>query len=83
MDRRIGTSSTVMRALLRFVVEKRELSQKAKLSIYWSIFVPTLTYGHEIWVVSKRMRSWIQVAEMGFFRMVARCSLRNKVRSSH
>ncbi len=26
---------------------KRELSQKEKLSIYQSIYVPTLTYGHD------------------------------------
>ncbi|TWW52999.1 R2DM Retrovirus-related Pol polyprotein from type II retrotransposable element, partial [Takifugu flavidus] len=34
IDRRIGAASTVMRALHRSVVVKRELSQKAKLSIY-------------------------------------------------
>ncbi|TWW61317.1 hypothetical protein D4764_05G0014070 [Takifugu flavidus] len=44
IDRRIGAASTVMRALHRSVVVKRELSRKAKLSIYRSIFVPTLTY---------------------------------------
>ncbi|TWW59969.1 hypothetical protein D4764_05G0000590 [Takifugu flavidus] len=38
----------------RSVVVKRELSRKAKLSIYRSIFVPTLTYGHELWVMTKR-----------------------------
>ncbi|MDF4367610.1 hypothetical protein P3387_26150, partial [Vibrio parahaemolyticus] len=43
IDRRIGAASAVMRALNRSVVVKRELSQKAKLSIYRSIFVPTLT----------------------------------------
>jgi len=52
MDRRIGTASAVMRALYRSVVVKRELSQKAKLSIYRSIYVPTLTYGHKLWVVT-------------------------------
>jgi len=60
MDRRIGAPSAVMRVLYRFIVVKRELSRKAKLSIYRSIYVPSLTYGHEIWVVTERMRSWIQ-----------------------
>ncbi|TWW61046.1 hypothetical protein D4764_05G0011360 [Takifugu flavidus] len=46
IDRRIGAASAVMH---RSVVVKKELSQKAKLSIYRSIFVPTLTYGHELW----------------------------------
>ncbi|KAK0132409.1 hypothetical protein N1851_032714 [Merluccius polli] len=54
MDRRIGAVSAVMRALYRTVVMKMELSRKAKLSIYQSINVATLTYGHECWVVTER-----------------------------
>ena len=41
--------SAVMRALPWSIVVKRELSWKAKLSVYWSIFVPTLTYGRRSW----------------------------------
>lgn len=40
----------------RTVVVKRELNWKAKLSIYQSISVPNLTCGHELWVVTERMR---------------------------
>ncbi|TWW67270.1 hypothetical protein D4764_02G0003110 [Takifugu flavidus] len=82
IDRRIGAASAVMRTLHRSVVVKRELSQKAKLSIYRSIFVPTLTYGHELWVMTERTRSRVQVAEMSFLRRVAGLSLRDRVRSS-
>lgn len=32
---------------------KRELSIKAKLSIYWLVHVPTFTYCNELWVVAK------------------------------
>ena len=46
MNRRVGAAGAVLHVLHRTVVTKRELSQKAKLSIYRSIFVPTLTYGH-------------------------------------
>ena len=49
------------------------------LSIYRSIYVPTLTYGHELWVMTERIRSWIQAAEMS---RVAGRSLRDRVRSS-
>ena len=75
IDRRIGAASAVMRALHRSVVVKRELSRKAKLLIYQSIFVPTLTYGHELWVVTERTRSRVQAAEMSFLRRVAGLSL--------
>jgi len=64
MERRIGAASAVIRALYRSILmkrelsrkAKRELSRKAKLSIYWSIYVPTLTYGHKLWVVTERTR---------------------------
>ena len=82
MGRRIGAAGAVLRSLCRTVVMKRELSQKAKLSIYRSIFVPTLTYGHEGWVMTERTRSRIQAAKMGFLRRVAGVSLRDRVRSS-
>lgn len=60
---------------------KRELSRKVKLSIYRSVYVPTLTYGHEL-LMTKRTRSWIQAAEMSFFRRVAGRFLRDEVRCS-
>ena len=47
LDVRSGKANTVMRALNHSVVLKRELSRKAKLSVFKSIFVPILTYGHE------------------------------------
>ena len=46
IDRQIGAASAVVQTLHRSVVVKRELSQKARLSVYRSIFVPNLTYGH-------------------------------------
>ncbi len=70
IERQIGAASAVMRSMYRSVVEK-ELSCKAKLSIYQSIYMPTLTYGHELWVMTERTRSLIQVAEMSFLRRVA------------
>ncbi|KAK7944758.1 hypothetical protein WMY93_000486 [Mugilogobius chulae] len=82
IDRRIGAASAVMQSLYRTVVVKKELSRKAKLSIYRSIYVPTLTYGHELWVMTERKRSRIQAVEMSFLRRVAGRSLRDRVRSS-
>jgi len=77
IDRQIGAASAVLWALHRPVVVKKELSQKAKLSIYRSIYVPTLTYGHELWVVNERTRPRIQTAEMGFLHRVSGFSLRD------
>ena len=65
IGRRIGAAGEVLQSLYRTVVTKRELSQKAKLSIYRSVFVPTLTYGHERWVMTERTRLQLQAAKMG------------------
>ena len=57
------------RTLCRFVVVKRELNQKAKLSIYCLVFLTltlTLTFSHELWVVTEKTRSSVQVAKMSF-----------------
>lgn len=35
--------------------------------IYQSVYVLTLTYGHELWIVTERIKSRTQVAEMTFF----------------
>ncbi len=76
INRRIGAALAVTWALYRTVVVKREMSWKGKLLIYQSIYVPTLTYGHELWVVTERMRLQIQTAEISFLRRVAGLSLR-------
>ncbi|KAK3507140.1 hypothetical protein QTP70_008534 [Hemibagrus guttatus] len=82
IDRRIGAAAAVMQSMYRSVVVKKELSRKAKLSIYQSIYVSTLTYGHELWVMTERVRSRIQAAEMSFLRRMAGRSLRDRLRSS-
>ncbi len=48
MDRRIGAASALIQALYQTFVVKSELRQKAKLSNYQSVYVPTFTYGHEL-----------------------------------
>ena len=65
LDTRIGKASAVMRALHYSVVMKRELSKKAKLSIFKAVFVPILNYGHGSWVMTK-----VQASEMRFLRKI-------------
>ena len=64
------------------VVSKAELSRKAKISVFKSIYIPTLTYGHELWVMTERMRSRVQAAEMRFLRRVAGVTLLDRVRNT-
>ena len=71
-----------MRALHYSVVMKRVWSKKAKLSIFKAVFVPILTYGHESWIMTKRIRSQVQASEMKFLQRIEGVTLFNKVRSS-
>ena len=71
---RISTSKSEAMVLDR----QKVACSLVKLSIYRSIYVPTLTYGHELWVMTERIRSQIQAAEMSFLCRVAGCSLRDE-----
>ncbi len=81
IDRRICAASAVMRSMYRSDMVKKEMSCKAKLSVYRSIYVPTLIYSHKLWVMTERTRYRIQAA-VSFLRRVAGRSLRDRVRSS-
>lgn len=62
----------------RMAGEEKSVSRKVKLFIYRSVYVTTLTYGHELCVVTERTRSRIQVAEMRFLQGVTGLSLRDR-----
>ena len=61
IDRPNGAEPAVLLALRRSIVVKR---------VYRWIFVPTLTHGHEPWVVTKRMSSLVKVTEISYLRRV-------------
>ena len=61
---------------------KRELSKKAKLAVFKTIYVPILTYGHESWIMTERVRSQVQASEMRFLRRIEGVTMFDKVRSS-
>ena len=69
-----------MRQLCPSVLLKRELYNKAKVSVFGSVFVPILTYDHECWIINERMGSRVLAAEMGFLRNDSSLSLLNKVK---
>ena len=82
LDTRIGKASAIMRALHYSVIMKRELSKNAKLSIFETVFVPILTYGHESWVMTEKVRLQVQASEMRFLRKIEGVTLFIKIRSS-
>jgi len=73
----MGKASAVMQALQYLVIMKRELSKNKALS-----FRPILTYGHESWVMTERIRLQVQAFKMRFLRRIEGVTLFNKVCSS-
>ena len=83
LDIRIGKASAVMRALHYSVVIKQELSKKTKLSLIKKVFVPIITYDHEFWLITERVRLQVQAFKMRFLRRIEGViTLFNKMRSS-
>ena len=66
----VGKANVVLRELYCSVLTKRELSNTAKLSVFKSIFVPILSYGHESWVMTERILTRVQAPKLGFLRRV-------------
>jgi len=60
----------VLRELDRSVFTKRDFSNAVQLSVFKLVFAPILTYGHDPWVMTERVRSQVQAAEMGFSQKV-------------
>ena len=81
VDTRIGKVKAVLREPDPSVVKKREFSNDVKLSVFKSVFVPILTYGHESWITSEIVLSQVQPAEMRVLRRVHGVTLRDDVRS--
>ena len=71
-----------MRALQHLVVLKREQSRKAKLSVFKSIFIPILTYGHECWAMTERVRLQMQASKMRFSQKIRGVTMLDKHRNT-
>ena len=82
LDVRLGKASAVMRALHHLVVLKWELSRKTKLSVFKSIFVPILSYRHESWVMTQRVRSQMQASEIRFLRKIKGFTMLDELRNT-
>ena len=63
--------------------KKGSYRERKKLSMFTSIFVPILTYGHESWVINEKVRSLIQASKTFAKKSKAlRCLANNAIRES-
>ena len=82
INHRIGKANKVYGQLGNAFVNKRELTIKTKMSIFNSIYCPTLLYGSESWTLDSRDKSRLQAAEMKYLRRAVGKTKRDKIRNT-
>ncbi|KAK9688562.1 hypothetical protein QE152_g35232 [Popillia japonica] len=78
---RIKAAAKVYALLNKSFIGRKEVSRKTKLNIFKSIYLPTLTFGAETWVLTKRQASSIQAMEMKNLRRVKGVTWQDRVRN--
>ena len=82
INQRIGKATKVYGQLGYSFISKRELTTKTKMSIFNSIYCPTLIYGSESWSLDNRDKSRLQASEMKFLRRSIGKTKRDKIRNT-
>lgn len=82
INARIESASRVFHSLKNVLIGKKEVSRKAKMSIYKTVFLPTLTFGSESWTLSNKLKSRIQSMEMKYLRKVLGVTRLDRLRNS-
>ena len=60
VERRIGMTMQTVGAMKK-EYESREISREAKVTVFESVTIPTLTYGCEVWVLTEREKSTVKM----------------------
>lgn len=81
INSRITSATKLYHSIRNGFINKKEISTKTKLTIYKTIYLPTLTYGSETWVLTEKLKRKIQVMEMKYLRRVANVTLVDKIRN--
>lgn len=81
INNRIATTTKLFHGINRGFLNKKEISSKTKLTIYKTVYLPTLLYGSETWVMTEKLHKKIQVLEMKYLRKVAKVTIMDKIRN--
>jgi hypothetical protein len=81
VNNRIAVAGRLYHAISRGFTGNREVSEKTKLTVYRTVYLPTLTYSAESWTLEAKQHSRLQAAEMRYLRRVEQKTRRDKVRN--
>ena len=82
INQRISKATKVYGQLGNSIIGKKELTARAKMSIFNSVYCPTLMYGSESWTLDGRDKSRLQAAEMKFLRRTIGKTRKDKIRNT-
>ncbi len=64
------------------LLKYRHVPKRAKVLIHMTILRPILLYGHESWILTKKVKSKITAADMKVLKLVKGVTRRNRVRNA-
>ena len=79
IQERIQNTTKLFYMLKNTIIGKKEISKKTKLTVYKTIFRPTLIYGSESWTLNETLRSKIQATEMRYLRKMKGITIMDKI----
>lgn len=82
IDKRIEGTAKLYHALNNVFINKKEVTKKTKLTIYKTIYQPTLLFGCEAWVLTQKQKSKIQAMEMKYLRRTKGITRRDRIRNT-
>jgi hypothetical protein len=75
---RIKKANKIYYEINNMILEKKEVEPKTKIQIHKSVYIPTLTYRVESWLLTTKHESRIIATEMKFLRRTMGKTRRDK-----
>ncbi|XP_066909445.1 uncharacterized protein [Halyomorpha halys] len=79
ISNRIKKRYTIYYHLCNIVIGKREVDKNVKVHIFKAVYLPTLLYGSESWVLLDKHLSRVTAVEMRYLRRVAGRTRRDRI----
>ena len=81
IQKRLHSTSKLYFILKNTIIGKKEISHKTKITVYKTIYRPTLMFGSESWTLNESQKSRIQAMEMRYLRKVKGKTRMDKIRN--